>query len=104
LTDYGNGPNTVIVPTNPGLYQIDVSGSVLGSGGSMFGTWNNVNIRNYTHFLQSFSSPGIAYQVGFSVQSRPYHIPSASGFELQWTGATYYVGLPVFVSIRFISL
>jgi hypothetical protein len=104
LTDYGNGPNTVIVPTNPGLYQIDVSGSVLGSGGSMFGTWNNVNIRNYTHFLQSFSSNGIAYQVGFSVQSRPYHIPSASGFELQWTGATYYVGLPVFVSIRFISL
>jgi hypothetical protein len=104
LTDYGNGANTAIVPNIPGLYQIDVSGTVLGSGSSMFGTWNNVNIRNYTHFLQSFSSPGIAYQVGFSVQSRPYPIPTASGFELQWTGATYYGGLPIFVSIRFISL
>jgi hypothetical protein len=104
LTDYGNGANTAIVPNIPGLYQIDVSGTVLGSGSSMFGTWNNVNIRNYTHFLQSFSSPGIAYQVGFSVQSRPYPIPTASGFELQFSGATYYGGLPVFVSIRFISL
>jgi hypothetical protein len=104
LSNYGNGANTVIVPNIPGLYQIDVSGTVLGSGGSIFGTWNNVNIRNYTHFLQSFSSLGIAYQVGFSVQSRPYSVVSASGFELQFSGATYYGGLPVFVSIRFISL
>lgn len=104
LADYGNGANTVIVPDKPGLYQIDVSGTVLGSGGSMFGTWNNVNIRNYTHFLQSFSTLGIAYQVGFSVQSRPYTVINLSGFELQWTGATYYGGLPVFVSIRFIGL
>jgi len=104
LTDYGNGANTVIVPNQPGLYQIDVSGTVLGSGASIFGTWNNVNIRNYTHFLQSFSSNGIAYQVSFSVQSRPYTVINLSGFELQWTGATYYGGLPVFVSIRFISL
>jgi len=104
LGNYGNGADTVIIPTIPGLYQIDVSGTVLGLGGSIFGTWNNVNIRNYTHFLQSFSTNGIAYQVGFSVQSRPYIVPSASGFELQWTGATLHGGLPVFVSIRFISL
>jgi hypothetical protein len=104
FTNYGNGANTVIVPNIPGLYQIDVSGGLLGTGGAIAGYWNNVNIRNFTHFYQSFSTNNIAYQVGFSVQSRPYHIPSASGFELEWVGSTYWGDLPIFASIRLISL
>jgi len=94
----------VIVPNKQGLYQIDVSGSVLGSGSSIFGTWNNVNIRNYNTFLQSFSSSGIAYHMNFTVQSRPYTVVALSGFELNITGGTWYSGLPLTASIRFISL
>ena len=104
LSDYGNGSNTIIVPNQPGLYQIDVSGTVLGGGGSIFGTWNNTNVNNYNHFLQSFSTLGIAYQMNFSIQCRPYTVINLSGFELQITGATYYGGLPLFVSIRYISV
>ncbi len=102
--NFGNGPNTVIVPDKQGLYQIDVSGCVLGSGSSIFGTWNNTNVRNYNTFLQSFSSGGIAYQMNFTVQSRPYTVVALSGFELQITGGTWYSGLPLTASVRFISL
>jgi len=104
LGNLGNGPNTVIVPNKQGLYQIDVSGSVLGGGSSIFGTWNNTNVRNYNTFLQSFSSSGIAYQMNFTVQSRPYTVVALSGFELNITGGTWYSGLPLTASVRFISL
>jgi hypothetical protein len=100
----GYGANTTIIPGQMGIYEITVSGTILGGGGSLFMTLNNINIANYNTFLQSLSSSGYAYQVGFTSMNRPYTNLSLAGFEVNITGGTYYSGLPLCCSIKFIGI
>jgi hypothetical protein len=103
FADYGNGANTVIVPNVYGHYEITINGAMLGNGSNLTLTMNNVNIRNYSLWYQSFSTNGIAYSLSATAFARPYTTVNLSGFEFELTNMTLWGGLPLFVCIKFIG-
>jgi hypothetical protein len=103
LANYGNGANTVIVPNVYGHYEITINGAMLGNGSNLILTMNNVNVRNYNIWYQSYSSNGIAYSLSATAFARPYTVVNSSGFEFQLTNMTLWGGLDLFVCIKFIG-
>lgn len=101
--DYGNGPNTVIIPNFYGHYEITINGAVLGNGSNLTLTFNNTNVRNYNVWYQSFSQWGIAYSLSATMIARPYTVVNLSGFEFQLTNMTLWGGLSLYVCIKFIG-
>jgi len=99
----GKGANTTIRPNVYGHYEITINGAVLGNGSSIFLTMNNINVRNYNLFLQSYSSNGIAYCLSATAFARPYTTNDLSGFDFQLTNATLYGGLSFYACIKFIG-
>ena len=99
----GSGPNTVIIPNKPGIYEVTCSGAFIGKGNSIFAKLNNLNVRMYDVFTQSESKNDIAYMMNWTQQCAPYSNLTLAGFEIQLTNATLWDGMPLWVSIKYIS-
>jgi len=99
----GRGANTTIEPNFYGHYEITINGSMLGNGSNLTLTMNNINVRNYNLWYQSFSQNGIAYSLSATAFARPYTVFGLSGFNFQLNNMTLWGGLPLFVCIKFIG-
>jgi hypothetical protein len=99
----GNGANTTIEPNVYGHYEITINGAVIGNGSNLTLTMNNINVRNYNLWYQSFSQNGIAYSLSATVIARPYTTFGLSGFNFQLNNMTLWGGLPLFACIKFIG-
>jgi hypothetical protein len=100
----GSGQDTVIIPNKPGMYEITCSGALKGTGTSIFGTLDNVNVRKYNVFFQSESSNGDAYMMNCTVHARPYSDLTLAGFQIQLTNATLWTDIPLWVFVRYLGL
>jgi hypothetical protein len=103
LGNFGDGPNTAIIPNKPGIYEITCSGAVKGKGNSIIGTLNNVNVQMYNVFAQSESKDGLAYMMNWTQQCVAYSNLSAAGFQMGLTAATLWDGMPLWLSVKYIS-
>jgi hypothetical protein len=99
----GRGANTTIEPNVYGHYEITINGAMLGNGSNLTLTMNNLNVRQYNIWYQSFSVNGIAYSLSATAFARPYIPVNLTGFEFQLNNMTIWGGLPLFACIKFIG-
>ena len=100
----GSGPDTVIIPNKPGMYEITCSGCVKGYGNSIFGTLDNVNVKKYNVFAQSESNNDDEYMMNWTVHARPYSDLTLAGFQIQLTNATLWSDIPLWVFVRYLGV
>jgi hypothetical protein len=99
----GRGANTTIEPNVYGHYEITINGAMLGNGSNLTLTMNNINVRQYNVWYQSFSTNGIAYSLSATMIARPFTTFGLSGFDFQLNNMTLWGGLSLFVCIKFIG-
>jgi len=100
----GRGANTTIEPNFYGHYEITINGGIIGNGSSLFLTLNNINVRQYNIWFQSFSTNGIAYTCTATAFVRPFPTVGLSGFDFLLSNATLFSGgLPLYACIKFIG-
>ena len=100
----GRGANTTIEPNFYGHYEITINGGIIGNGSSLFLTLNNINVRQYNIWFQSFSTNGIAYTCTATAFARPFPTVGLSGFDFLLSNATLFSGgLPLYACIKFIG-
>ena len=100
----GDGPDSVIIPNKPGMYEITCSGAIKGNGTSIFGTLNNVNVKMYNVFAQSESNNDDEYMMNWTVHARPYSNLTLAGFQIQLTNATLSDEMPLWVFVRYLGV